>query len=143
MCCPSTDGHVFFRRTVFERIRYGRVRNVSASFVEVACRTSRGSCGRAIRRGTVFNCTRGRLTFLTGALFFARVTLYFARWCNGSTKDSGSFCRGSNPCRAARGGRLNKIASKIGAQGCGLISVTVDIFCFVTDSIFVSSAVLR
>ena len=29
--------------------------------------------------------------------------LYFARWCNGSTKDSGSFCRGSNPCRAARG----------------------------------------
>ena len=28
--------------------------------------------------------------------------LYFARWCNGSTKDSGSFCRGSNPCRAAK-----------------------------------------
>ena len=40
---------------------------------------------------------------LTFFRFFARLTLYFARWCNGSTKDSGSFCRGSNPCRAARG----------------------------------------
>src|SRR6266478_8537466 len=25
----------------------------------------------------------------------------FARWCNGSTADSGSVCHGSNPCRAA------------------------------------------
>src|SRR5438093_1529915 len=24
-----------------------------------------------------------------------------ARWCNGSTADSGSVCHGSNPCRAA------------------------------------------
>ena len=27
--------------------------------------------------------------------------LMIARWCNGSTSDFGSFCRGSNPCRAA------------------------------------------
>ena len=27
--------------------------------------------------------------------------LLFARWCNGSTTDSGSVRRGSNPCRAA------------------------------------------
>ena len=38
---------------------------------------------------------------LTKRYVFARVGL-LARWCNGSTKDSGSFCRGSNPCRAAR-----------------------------------------
>src|SRR5437867_1409797 len=25
-----------------------------------------------------------------------------ARWCNGSTADSGSVCHGSNPCRAAK-----------------------------------------
>lgn len=25
-----------------------------------------------------------------------------ASWCNGSTKDSGSFCRGSSPCEAAK-----------------------------------------
>ena len=105
MCCPSTDGRVFFGERFSNAFDTETMRNVSASFVEVACRTSRGSCGRAIRRGTVFNCTRCRLTFLTGALFFARVALYFARWCNGSTKDSGSFCRGSNPCRAARGRR--------------------------------------
>ena len=27
--------------------------------------------------------------------------LRLARWCNGSTADSGSVCHGSNPCRAA------------------------------------------
>src|SRR6476620_3876127 len=30
----------------------------------------------------------------------------FARWCNGSTADSGSVCHGSNPCRAANARRL-------------------------------------
>src|ERR1043165_5537815 len=29
------------------------------------------------------------------------LTRAFARWCNGSTADSGSVCHGSNPCRAA------------------------------------------
>src|SRR5262245_38997879 len=29
-------------------------------------------------------------------------TLRLARWCNGSTADSGSVCHGSNPCRAAK-----------------------------------------
>src|SRR4030095_15018670 len=28
-------------------------------------------------------------------------TRRLARWCNGSTADSGSVCHGSNPCRAA------------------------------------------
>ena len=28
-------------------------------------------------------------------------TLYADLWCNGSTSDSGSLCRGSNPCRSA------------------------------------------
>ena len=43
--------------------------------------------------------------------------LYFARWCNGSTKDSGSFCRGSNPCRAAKGGAAEGRFDKLSPHG--------------------------
>ena len=32
---------------------------------------------------------------------FAQIRFSTARWCNGSTTDSDSVCRGSNPCRAA------------------------------------------
>src|SRR5216117_1036648 len=31
-----------------------------------------------------------------------------ARWCNGSTADSGSVCHGSNPCRAANSFALSQ-----------------------------------
>ena len=37
---------------------------------------------------------------------FSLSTLRLARWCNGSTADSGSVCHGSNPCRAANLPRL-------------------------------------
>src|ERR1039458_1657884 len=38
------------------------------------------------------------LTPWLNVLLFQR--LHLARWCNGSTADSGSVCHGSNPCRA-------------------------------------------
>src|SRR5208337_5440375 len=38
---------------------------------------------------------------LTGGPETLAYSRRFARWCNGSTADSGSVCHGSNPCRAA------------------------------------------
>src|SRR2546430_9094134 len=40
------------------------------------------------------------LTLISEPLGFD--TRPLARWCNGSTADSGSVCHGSNPCRAAK-----------------------------------------
>jgi hypothetical protein len=42
-----------------------------------------------------------------GSSLGARRDIFTARWCNGSTNDSDSFCHGSSPCRAAirRGSR--------------------------------------
>src|ERR1019366_7642530 len=36
----------------------------------------------------------------------------FARWCNGSTADSGSVCHGSNPCRAANFPQQNEVLAE-------------------------------
>src|SRR5580765_557767 len=41
---------------------------------------------------------------------------HLARWCNGSTADSGSVCHGSNPCRAANPGVRGSMRSSAVSQ---------------------------
>ena len=47
------------------------------------------------------NISPGYLNFSLERLSYKPYQKQTAPWCNGSTSDSGSFCRGSNPCGAA------------------------------------------
>src|SRR6185503_1734013 len=59
----------------------------------------------------------------TGSLTLNTVSLVWpthrtARWCNGSTADSGSVCHGSNPCRAASSFALSHDLIRLRVRDC-------------------------